>query len=133
MAGMARAMGATKMGTQNCLAKIKICDLQFLQPLFYVRQNESLKNFQKITRYATNFGGACRPAPSGNSHARVVIVNNLLMCPWVSEGLPLLTARTSWEFFKPSFWRTFWDDATLSDAITQRFLVLKTLVNRYTT
>jgi len=29
MAGMARAMGAILTGKQNCLAKIKICDLQF--------------------------------------------------------------------------------------------------------
>jgi len=32
--GMARAMGATLMGTQKLLGKIKICDFQFLQTLF---------------------------------------------------------------------------------------------------
>ena len=51
----------------------------------------------KMTRYAAHFGEACRLPPPGNSHARIVIVNNLLMCSWVFEGLPLLTARTSWE------------------------------------
>jgi len=34
MAGMPFAMGATLMGAQKLLGKIKICDLQFLQPLF---------------------------------------------------------------------------------------------------
>jgi len=34
MAGMVRAIGATLMGAQNCLAKIKISDLQFLEPIF---------------------------------------------------------------------------------------------------
>jgi len=40
MAGMARAMGATLMGAQNCLAKIEICDLQFLQTLFCYPYND---------------------------------------------------------------------------------------------
>jgi len=31
---MVRAIGATLMGAQNCLAKIKISDLQFLEPIF---------------------------------------------------------------------------------------------------
>jgi len=40
MAGMARAVGAILMGAQNCLAKIKYCDLQFLQPLFCALYNK---------------------------------------------------------------------------------------------
>jgi len=42
MAGMARAMGATLSGVQKCLAQIKICDLQFLQPLFCAPYKQSL-------------------------------------------------------------------------------------------
>jgi len=36
MAGMVRATGATLAGAQNCLAKIRICYLCFLQLLFCV-------------------------------------------------------------------------------------------------
>ena len=36
---MARAMGANLTWAQSCLAKIKICDLQFLQPLFCAPYN----------------------------------------------------------------------------------------------
>jgi len=34
MAGMARAMGATMTGPQNCPAKVNICDLRFLNISF---------------------------------------------------------------------------------------------------
>jgi len=33
MAGMAHAMGATLTGSKNCMAKMKVCDLQFLESL----------------------------------------------------------------------------------------------------
>jgi len=32
---MARAIGATFTRAQNCLGKIKVCVLQFLEPLFF--------------------------------------------------------------------------------------------------
>jgi len=44
MAGTARAMSANLTGAQNCLANIKICDLQFLQPLFCAPYNHSLQS-----------------------------------------------------------------------------------------
>jgi len=48
MASMARAMGATFIrGMQNCLGEIKVCVLQFLQPLFFTPFNHSTANLHR--------------------------------------------------------------------------------------
>jgi len=44
MAGMARVMGATLTGVQNCSGKIKICDLQFFESLFFAPYNHLLQS-----------------------------------------------------------------------------------------
>ena len=52
MAGMARSMGATLSKRKNCLAKIKLCDSQFLQSLFcspYKQPNCTAASTQSLT------------------------------------------------------------------------------------
>jgi len=47
MAGIARTMGANLTAAQNCFAKIKICDLQFLQLVLCSMQPLTAKLYQQ--------------------------------------------------------------------------------------
>jgi len=63
MAGIARAMGANLWGAQNCLAKIKICDLQFFNLYFAPHTRINCNPASTLPSYLMDEVGRAAPAP----------------------------------------------------------------------